>query len=75
VARRSVSYPPELRERAVRMVAEVRDAMHTQREHAEFLVTAKKAHYILIVEHGAHCSRLSVGCIKQSRLAVFCLDT
>jgi len=26
------------------------DALHTQREHAEFLVTAKKAHYILIVK-------------------------
>ena len=34
------------------------DALHTQREHAEFLVTSKHAHYILVVEHGAHCSCL-----------------
>jgi predicted transposase YbfD/YdcC len=34
------------------------DAMHTQREHTEFLVTQKEAHYILVVEHGAHCSCL-----------------
>ncbi len=26
------------------------DALHTQREHAEFLVTTKKAHYILVVK-------------------------
>jgi predicted transposase YbfD/YdcC len=26
------------------------DAMHTQRDHAEFLVTTKKAHYILVVK-------------------------
>jgi predicted transposase YbfD/YdcC len=26
------------------------DALHTQREHAEFLVTQKKAHYILVVK-------------------------
>ncbi len=26
------------------------DALHTQREHAEFLVTAKNAHYILVVK-------------------------
>jgi predicted transposase YbfD/YdcC len=26
------------------------DALHTQREHAEFLVTGKKAHYILVVK-------------------------
>jgi hypothetical protein len=32
--------------------------MHAQREHAQFLVTKKNAHYILAVEHGAHCSRL-----------------
>jgi hypothetical protein len=51
------------------------DALHTQREHAKFLVSDKKAHYILVVEHGAHCSRLSAGCVKQSRLAVFYLDT
>jgi hypothetical protein len=51
------------------------DALHTQRDHAQFLVKTKGAHYILIVEHGAHCSRLSAGCVKQSRLAVFYLDT
>ena len=34
------------------------DALHAQREHAEFLVTKKGAHYILAVKHGAHCSRL-----------------
>jgi hypothetical protein len=34
------------------------DALHTQREHAKFLVAEKKAHYILVVEHGAHCSCL-----------------
>jgi hypothetical protein len=47
------------------------DALHTQREHAKFLVADKKAHYILVVEHGAHCSCLSAGCVKQSGLAVF----
>jgi predicted transposase YbfD/YdcC len=26
------------------------DAMHTQREHAEFLITQKKAHYLLVVK-------------------------
>jgi hypothetical protein len=26
------------------------DAMHTQREHAEFLVSGKQAHYILAVK-------------------------
>ena len=26
------------------------DAMHTQREHAQFLVRGKKAHYILVVK-------------------------
>jgi hypothetical protein len=26
------------------------DALHTQREHAEFLVTGKRAHYILVVK-------------------------
>ena len=26
------------------------DALHTQREHAEFLVTAKQTHYILVVK-------------------------
>jgi hypothetical protein len=26
------------------------DALHTQREHAEFLVTSKRAHYILVVK-------------------------
>ena len=26
------------------------DALHTQREHAEFLVTGKNAHYILVVK-------------------------
>ncbi len=26
------------------------DALHTQREHAEFLVSDKKAHYILVVK-------------------------
>jgi predicted transposase YbfD/YdcC len=26
------------------------DALHTQREHAEFVVTSKKAHYILVVK-------------------------
>jgi predicted transposase YbfD/YdcC len=26
------------------------DAMHTQREHAEFLITAKSAHYLLVVK-------------------------
>ena len=40
------------------------DAMHAQRGHAEFLVTEKDAHYILAVEHGAHCSCLSAGCVK-----------
>jgi hypothetical protein len=40
------------------------DALHTQREHAQFLVTGKQAHYILVVEHGAHCSRLLAGCVK-----------
>jgi hypothetical protein len=50
------------------------DAMHTQRGHAEYL-TGRGAHYLLTVEHGAHCSRLSAGCVKQSRLAVFYLDT
>jgi hypothetical protein len=34
------------------------DALHAQREHAQFLVTSKHAHYILTVEHGAHCSCL-----------------
>jgi hypothetical protein len=47
------------------------DALHTQHEHAKFLVSQKKAHYILVVEHGAHCSCLSAGCVKQSGLAVF----
>ena len=32
------------------------DAMHTQRDHAEFLVTEKKAHYILVVLNN-HLSR------------------
>jgi len=26
------------------------DALHTQREHAEFIITGKKAHYILVVK-------------------------
>jgi hypothetical protein len=52
------------------------DALHAQRDTARYLVEDKGADYIFTaVEHGAHCSRLSVGCIKQSRLAVFCLDT
>jgi hypothetical protein len=50
------------------------DALHAQREHAAYLA-GRGAHYLLIVEHGAHCSCLSAGCVKQSRLAVFYLDT
>jgi hypothetical protein len=50
------------------------DAMHAQRSHAKYL-HRRGAHYLLIVEHGAHCSCLSAGCVKQSRLAVFYLDT
>jgi hypothetical protein len=40
------------------------DAMHAQREHARYLVDQRGAHYILTVEHGAHCSRLLAGCVK-----------
>ena len=50
------------------------DALHCQRATAEYL-HKRCADFVLPAEHGAHCSRLSVGCIKQSRLAVFCLDT
>ena len=50
------------------------DAMHAQRGHATYLA-GRGAHYLFTVEHGAHCSRLSAGCVKQSRLAVFYLDT
>src|ERR1022692_3773506 len=50
------------------------DAMHAQRGHATYLA-GRGAHFLLTVEHGAHCSRLSAGCVKQSRLAVFYLDT
>ena len=51
------------------------DALHAQRAHAGYLVIQRGAHYLITVEHGAHCSCLSAGCVKQSRLAVFYLDT
>ena len=49
------------------------DALHAQRA---TLSTwhQRGAHYLITVEHGAHCSCLSVGCVEQSRLAMFCLD-
>jgi len=34
------------------------DALHTQAETARYLVEDKQAHYLMIVEHGAHCSCL-----------------
>jgi DDE_Tnp_1-associated/Transposase DDE domain len=34
------------------------DALHAQRAHAEYLVTKRGAHYLITVEHGAHCSCL-----------------
>ena len=37
------------------------DALHTQREHAQFLVTKKKAHYILAVKNPARCQRQTPG--------------
>jgi predicted transposase YbfD/YdcC len=39
------------------------DAMHAQRSHATYLAW-RGAHYLLTVEHGAHCSCLSAGCVK-----------
>ena len=38
------------------------DAMHTQRGHAEFLVTGKKAHYILVVKKNRACMPSSRTC-------------
>ena len=37
------------------------DALHTQREHAQFLVSDKKAHYLLVVK------RTSPACMPSSR--------
>lgn len=51
------------------------DAGHTVRAHATFICEELLAHYVLTVKHGAHCSRLSAGCVEQSRLVVFYLDT
>ena len=50
------------------------DALHTQSDTAQ-AITGRHAGYVMTVEHGAHCSCLSAGCVKQSRLAVFYLDT
>ena len=38
-------------------------------------LAGRGAHYLLIVEHDAHCAFRSVWCVKQSRLIVFDLDT
>jgi hypothetical protein len=39
------------------------DALHAQREHARYLAR-RGAHYVITVEHDAHCSCLSAGCVK-----------
>ena len=39
------------------------DAMHAQRGHATYLA-GRGAHYLVTVEHGAHCSCLLAGCVK-----------
>jgi predicted transposase YbfD/YdcC len=51
------------------------DALHTQREHAEFLVTGKGAHYIQVVEHASHCSCCLSWRVEESSLAASDLDT
>src|SRR5436190_2132723 len=40
------------------------DALHTVRANLDWLAGEKKGHYIAVVEHGAHCSRLLAGCVK-----------
>src|SRR5436190_16584807 len=40
------------------------DALHTVRANLDWLAGEKKADYIAVVEHGAHCSRLLAGCVK-----------
>jgi hypothetical protein len=40
------------------------DAMQANRDNAAFLRTIKNAHYLWPVEHGAHCSFLSAGCVE-----------
>src|SRR6266567_3384500 len=51
------------------------DALHTVRANLDWLVQDKKAHYIAIVEHASHCSCCWSWRVKESSLAVSCLDT
>jgi hypothetical protein len=50
------------------------DAMHTQTDTAK-LILARRADYVMTVEHASHCSCCLSWCVKQSSLAVSGLDT
>jgi hypothetical protein len=69
------AFAPLLRDLDLDGAVILADALHTQREHARFIVQDKHADYLFTVEHASHCSCCWSWRVKESSLAVSGLDT